>query len=612
MMVRNNRSKTAVQMLLSALLLVLMSNVAESRRLQTSYTPAPYTTGPVSPTISPAPTDHLVIVINPDDGKSDKDSSDDGDKMGKGKGKGGFGRRKRRHDGKGGKGKKEKKCKKPGKKHPKYDYVDCPPTISPAPSASQPPSFSPTGTPVPTETGFPSMRLTWTPTGTSVPSAGPTPGPTPTPTMPITPAPQWVAPPTIAPSTAAPTALAQVTRNAACAAIANGSYLETSRTIAVTYFYELLTNSTGVALSDAAAAAEEIMRAFLAREMVACQNNRRRRLETLGVGPGLPDQLAASGGCLNLDDSSPTQSCFLMEGSLILYLSEDSGVTTVSGPTRAFQILERALNGGQRNRRGLLVNQSPDEQEFTIGTVVTPAAAAVTSIASKDAEQDTIQEEEEDEEEDDLWLEQLAQQRRRHLQSGFSDPSMGVLGLYFRGGVLDDSTVTSSGDIPSSAEETSVANVGGTMSSTGIILISLACVGVLLVLLFAFRRRKRQEFIKDRELIELEMADDGTVDTPRNTLSLDERIHSAGPSPSPREASPDNADPTRDVHILADDDTIFTGLDFDTLHYHQKAGSAGASVSPARPIFVPAEGEEVVSPSSYATRTYGVGDTVDL
>lgn len=431
-----------------------------------------------------------------------------------------FDRRKRRK-----KKKKDKKCKgddhDPGFNHAPgfnggkpYRYVDCVPTAD-ANYATKFPTWSPTMTPVPTISAFPTKA----------------------------PAP-------------APVTIAPVNPNndisAACEALSNGQVYETDRSLDISYVYELATDLSRN-FDSVVDSLDAKVGAFLASKLVPCQQTtrRRRHLAMLGVGPGARDKLLDP-ECTALTVAA-AEKCYYMWGSIVLYISDSSKITKEEASDGIYKVLQTAFNNGA---------DQPEER------------------------------------------------RQLEENSPFLDVDQGILGLYFHGAALD-SDGQESGEVPANSERAPLpAHDSNFLGGLGIGVIVAACVGVLLVGLFAVKKRPNNRVDKDQRGVYL--ADSDTIDDSNaKGLSSESPTDWLEKSTDWGDSNDDDESFILGTKVLSDDaSSIFSGLDAhggyectNDLYYEDLE---------LTPTFVSARGDIIPMPSVYTARDYVITDTVDF
>ena len=130
-----------------------------------------------------------------------------------------------------------------------------------------------------------------------------------------------------------------------CEAARNGEIYVTEDSIKVTYFYELLTN-TNQLLRPVANTLDKSFQGFLASTLVDCSLAQRSIIQ--GISPADTDK-NAGGTCngISLYDRN-TMSCYVMEGSVEVYLNGISTSTSLEIRDLVWSTLRNAINGGER------------------------------------------------------------------------------------------------------------------------------------------------------------------------------------------------------------------------------------------------------------------------
>jgi hypothetical protein len=183
----------------------------------------------------------------------------------------------------------------------------------------------------------------------------------------------------------------------------------------------------------------------------------------------------------------------------------------------------------------------------------------------------------------------------------FLDESKGISDLFFHG-ANGNGEGKETLDTPAAAAKSVPTNDSNNLGGLGIGIIVAACVSVMLVGLFAMKRRASQ-FQKGRGVplgdgeSVVSIGERGTFDKMTDIGSNDDSSFSQASSGLPGK-------------ILSDDaSSIFTGLqEFpdDPKNKFEK------SLKELGPIFISSEGQEVPMPSVYANRDYAIPNTVDL
>jgi hypothetical protein len=477
-----------------------------------------------------------------------------------------FERRKKRR-----KKKKQKKCFDEvyeGELVKGIDYMDCTPTETENFDTDFP-TWSPTITPVPTITDFPTKSLkrgkdidenkTHSPSSASVTSApnspvnaptgwlGPIGSQSPSP-FPISGSPETTSLPTDAPfSWFAPVGkLPEIV--AACNAIDQGTVYKTDKSFSISYVYELLSSST-FALESVVDALEQQVTSYLASSLVLCYEDRRRVQESLrrhllvlGVGPDSQDE--------ELDDTcnfltaAAGETCSTMKGTLSLFLSDADDTTYDEASTEIYNLLKESFNADAESTRSRILQKS--------GNI-------------------------------------------------FLNADLGILGLHFRGSVQADGP-TSVGEVPTKVETATSVDNSRTLYGLGFGVIIVTCIGLSVLALVTMRRRAYQA--------------GESVGDDRNEDESGFPLNTSGKSKEKGVLTLNNTEETErnepPAEIVSDDDSVFHDLD-ESFHKHYIHGTGIMQEDlEIRPTFVKAEADKYQRPSNYDSRVYYTRDTVDL
>jgi len=307
----------------------------------------------------------------------------------------------------------------------------------------------------------------------------------------------------------------------ACESLKNGITHSTEHYIDVMYVYEVLTTATAT-LDTVLESIDEKVQSSMAQRFIPCET-RTRRLQTLGVSLEQPNHM---GSCtfLKAANTEEDDKCFLIQGSVKLYLSSDSQMTRDDASKMVFEFFLQSFNYGNNPSRSLLSSRN------------------------------------------------------------FIDAEKGILGVHFNGLVGEDGKLITDQSIFSAATRTRGAASGGSggLSSFGIAMIAAACGCILLVgfvVVARVRSRKRNYGVE---------------------LSDSEDEDSAALSGSGK------------LQVVETQDTLESAVSGLASFYNAKHDDKGEERR-ERPLFMNQDGGVVTSPPDFGVeRPYVISDTVDL
>jgi hypothetical protein len=254
------------------------------------------------------------------------------------------------------------------------------PNQTPTDAPQSAPNSSPAGSPDPTPTGAPQGPPNSSPTGP--------PNPTPTDASQNPPTTRPVGPPTpsptIFPSLSSIASSEPTPVHSSCLAAQNGGIYATPDSIVVTYEYEVLTGVNRMR-NEVAQAVDDGFQGFLAKSLVDCSMGSNSDVQ--GISPGTPDTFAG-GTCDSISFFDPaTDVCYKMNGSVEVYLSATSTLTSLEIQDLVWSALRTEINESRRileETRRRLLSSLINEDKGIIALYFVSSADNTDSISGGD------------------------------------------------------------------------------------------------------------------------------------------------------------------------------------------------------------------------------------
>lgn len=338
---------------------------------------------------------------------------------------------------------------------------------------------------------------------------------------------------------------------AACDAAARGNVFVSDQQTQIRFFYELLTYRDRDQEAVAVIVDSKIQQ-FLLTALMDCafNNGGNGQLNILGVGSDAKDIVVPDGSCATYATTSAVEVCYLLQGSIVLYMSPDSEVTNSDAAAIVFALLASAINGD----------------------------------------------------------------RRALQTGGFLDAELGILGLRFIGGQAVDKTPGPSSEVPDTTATTAAANQAvqnedSSMSGMGVTMIVAAAFGLAIVAFFTIRRKRKNREIKTKGVkLDHEEDEDYTI---YFGSTVHESGSDKGSFDIMKEQGPDGmtigfelspiAMPAR--ILLDEDSTIYTGIEENASEILRQTVKVEYSASRMHelsqvPTFIPADNARLTRPST--------------
>ena len=169
-----------------------------------------------------------------------------------------------------------------------------------------------------------------------------------------------------------------------CAAAQNGDIYVTDQAMKIKYDYELLTYKE-LPLTFVADTVDKSFQSFLASSLVDCSVGSDSQIQ--GVSPADPDT-SAGGTCQGIQffDTS-TMTCYVMEGTVEVYLSDSATMTSVQVLELIWSTLRAEINGDRRRHRQLsLINEEEGVIALYFREEEEPSAAGTDAVEQETSE----------------------------------------------------------------------------------------------------------------------------------------------------------------------------------------------------------------------------------